>query len=386
MEENRLDLAIADWMQRALKDELLDKVEFLKAHPEVARDLARALEELTQVHSAQEDDVNEFAALIHALSRQRRIPPPVPGIAIPNHEILSWIGGGSFGDVWLARHEVIDQKRAIKIVPLRSCKPERVERVLDEARIMAALGKHSNRVMIFDAFMEGENLVLILEYVPGGSLNTRTSRNAALPWESACKYTGQVAAGLADLHQRGVLHRDIKPANIFLDEEGDQALLGDFGLAVEFRCSPSISGTAGYTAPEVMMGQVTTKCDVFSLAASLFHLVVGQAPFDSRDLLISLEQAAGGLLSPVPALSHLPKAVEELILAGLEPDSDARVTLMEFQERLSGVHIAVVTDRLVHLSSPFSRGARLYEYIRVDKKTEGSRLPPCGKSTPSLRL
>jgi hypothetical protein len=157
---------------------------------------------------------------------------------------------------------------------------------------------------------------------------------------------GDVAEGLVEIHDRGILHRDIKPANILLDESRDEALLGDFGLAAHFQETGKIAGTRGYIAPEVADGVADVKSDVFSLAATLFCLVSGRRPFDADDLVTSLRQAKAGLLRPVPALRHVPAAVEEVILAGLEPVPENRIDLPTFIDRLRGAHLQALADQL----------------------------------------
>src|SRR3990172_933576 len=102
MKEHSLDSVVGEWMQQELKGQSLDKEEFLLAHPGVMPELVQALDELAREHLpeganavADDDDREEFASLLEALDQRKQVPPPIPCLAIPNHEILSWIGGGS---------------------------------------------------------------------------------------------------------------------------------------------------------------------------------------------------------------------------------------------------------------------------------------------------
>lgn len=316
--------------------------------------------ELCELCREEIEDQREFAAEMVDLTVA---PPSPPAISIPNHQIIRWIGRGGFGDVWLARHSVMNRDRAIKIVDLRRRTGSDRERLMKEMEIMGSLPRHRNRVMLHDSLVAEDNLVLIMEYVPGGPLSRRTSVDAPIHWQQACKYVGDVADGLVEVHAAGVLHRDIKPGNILLDEQHDEALLGDFGLATQATRAGGRVGTPGYAAPELLDRQATAVSDVFSLAATLFHLVAGHPPFDGADLSTSLNQAAAGVIVPVQALSKVPKAVEEVVLAGLEPDPESRIDLSTFIEQLRGAHLQSLADQLRKLSRKSS--VRLNVSIRT---------------------
>src|SRR5262249_32839385 len=153
----------------------------------------------------------------------------------------------------------------------------------------------------------------------GGPLSKQTRPDRPMRWERAARYAADVGDALTDLHARGILHRDIKPANILWDRSRDEALLADYGIAAYLH-QGGVGGTPGYIAPELREGQASAKSDVFSLAATLYHLVTGHPPFEAQGLVTSLKQARAGLRRPVEALRIVPQAIEEVILAGLEPD------------------------------------------------------------------
>ena len=290
-----------------------------------------------------------FDRLVRDFLRRQQGEPPLPEITIPNHELTRWIGRGGYGDVWLARHTTSGEERAVKIVHFGRRDPRGVERFRQEMQVVLALGRpRRNRVILHDYHVQENYAVLVMEYIAGGPLSKRTSVEAPMPWERACRYVADVADGLTEIHHRGVLHRDIKPSNILLDETYDDALLGDFGLAALAVEARDIVGTPGYVAPELFCGPATAKSDVFSLAATLFHLVAGHPPFPADDLGASLHLAAAGLAVPVPALRNVSKAVEEAILAGLEPDSASRLDLRAFLAAVRGARLAALADQLRH--------------------------------------
>jgi serine/threonine protein kinase len=260
------------------------------------------------------------------------------------------LGRGGFGEVWLATDENLQQDRAVKVLPRGRFTQRDFDRLVEEARLMARLPRHRNRVQVHALTPGLTNCFLVMEYVEGGPLSRQTSPGRPLAWERAARYVADVADGLADVHALGVLHRDIKPANVLWDGRRDEALLSDFGIAAPAEQARGVSGTAGYVAPELDGGAASPKSDVFSLAATLFCLVSGRPPFDDRDVLRGTRQARAGLSRPVAALRHVPAALEEAILAGLEPGPERRADLATFTARLRGAHLQALADRLLELS------------------------------------
>jgi hypothetical protein len=177
-----------------------------------------------------------------------------------------------------------------------------------------------------------------------------------------------VAEGLAEVHTSGILHRDIKPDNILLDPDRDVAVLSDFGLAVIAGAVGGCSGTPGYMAPEVFRGGASERTDVFALAATLFYLVTGRKPFDSRDLLTNRQQAESGI--PEPALGGLPTRVAAIIRAGLDPNPDRRPNLAEFTAMLHGCHTGGLADRLRAMTPERPKGVKLQVTIATANEKE----------------
>src|SRR5207237_8552984 len=133
-----------------------------------------------------------------------------------------------------------------------------------------------------------------------------------------------------------IWHRDIKPDNIPLDPDRDTAVLTDFGLAAHTADVAGCCGTPGYMAPEVFDGKASAKTDVFALAASLFYLVTGRKPFESRNLLDGRRAAATGLSET--ALTGLPTPLQPVIRDGVDPDAERRPHLAAFAALLRGCH------------------------------------------------
>ena len=261
---------------------------------------------------------------------------------VPHHTVEGWLGGGGFGDVWHGHHPGLLQPRAFKVLHARHLDGDRLASLRAEAQVMAALPPHANRVQVFDLIERPEGPVLVMAFVDGGPLN----RQAPMPWERAVRFVLGVGEGLREVRGRGLLHRDIKPANILWDRARDLAVLGDFGLAAYADGRPELTGTAGYLAPELLDQPASVQSDVFALAATLFHLVTGRPPFATRDPYTSLRESQAGLPQPHPALSQLPRGIEEVIRAGLEPDPARRANLERFLALLRTAHHHQLVEQL----------------------------------------
>jgi hypothetical protein len=238
----KLQQVVGQCTLRLLDGETLDVAELAAAHPDLIPELAEALERLRGVISPKaaskgpgefedgsrpagigaspdpdssdaEDpeerdrrDRDEFDRWISEVLLEDTGPwdPTtryVPDLHIPGYEIREWIGRGGFGIVWLARHTETGGDRAIKVIPLKVAGPAGVDRLRQEASVMDALGKHRNRVLLYDCKVVKNHLAIIMEYVAGGPLSAKSSPDSPMPWRRACKYIGDVAEGLVELHQ-----------------------------------------------------------------------------------------------------------------------------------------------------------------------------------------
>ncbi len=167
-------------------------------------------------------------------------------------------------------------------------------------------------------------------------------------------------------------------------------LLADYGIASYVTEAGRIAGTIGYLAPELGEGQVAPAADVFSLAATLFHLVTGAPPFDGETIVSSILQAQAGLRRPVEALRNVPQVVEDVILAGLEPDPKQRVDLETFRCRLRGAYLQSLADRLLELARRSACRVRLDVAVATaSEATLAFHTVPCevrGAATRNLEL
>lgn len=261
-----------------------------------------------------------------------------------NYELLEEIGHGGMGVVYRAR-----QRTANRIVALKVIRPEHVlnpqtrehrdallERFRTEARAAAQL-EHENIVTVYDVGEEQGQHFFSMRFVEGESL-ADLLREGPLPNRRAAAYVEQAARGVQVAHERGILHRDIKPQNILVDAKTDHALVADFGLAKllegtdELTRAGETMGTPAYMSAEQAQdaARVGAASDVYSLGATLYHLVTGRPPFQSASPVETIRQVIAD--EPVPP-SRLNRAVdrniETICLKCLEKDPSRRYTSAE---------------------------------------------------------
>jgi len=228
--------------------------------------------------------------------------PLTPAGRLGPYEILSLLGKGGMGEVFLARDSRLSREVAIKALPEAFAHdPERLARFEREARLLASL-KHPNIAGIHGLEESGGHRYLILEYVPGPTLADRIAQGP-VPLDDTLDIAIQVAAAIEAAHESGVIHRDLKPANVKLTPAGEVKVL-DFGLArgpetpsgvSELTQSPTLTtpatmagvilGTAAYMAPEQARGRVVDRrADIWAFGCLLYELLTGRRPFEGETL------------------------------------------------------------------------------------------------------
>jgi len=206
------------------------------------------------------------------------------GKKIENYEILSQIGKGGMGEVYLAHDLKLDRRVAIKILGSAVVNNSKfIERFKREAKNQAQLS-HPNIVTVY-GFIEYHNLLgIVMEYVDGESLDRLIYRQKRLHIYDAIYITRQVLAGLGYAHAKGFVHRDIKPSNIILNKEGIAKIV-DFGISKSLfdkgvTHTGAKIGTVLYMCPEQILGKdVTHRSDIYALGCTLYEMLVGQPPF-----------------------------------------------------------------------------------------------------------
>jgi eukaryotic-like serine/threonine-protein kinase len=238
------------------------------------------------------------------------------GFCLGPYKIQRPLGQGGMGTVYLAEHEELNRKVALKVLHGdKAIDKLTLERFLREARAAAALD-HPNIVRIHDVGQHGSVRFLVMEYVEGDTLESLLQKGGAMGLSRAVDYIAQAAAGLQHAYEKGFIHRDIKPANLMLTRDGVIKIL-DMGLArsiensqdklTEVHDAGSVAGTPDFISPEQAINapHVDIRADIYSLGATFFTLVAGKPPFQGN----TTQKLAQHQMKSAPKLTSLDKTV-----------------------------------------------------------------------------
>jgi serine/threonine-protein kinase len=281
--------------------------------------------------------------LINALRRE-----VLEAKQLGQYRLVSLIGTGGMGEVYLAEHRMLKRPCAIKLIhPDRAGDPQVLARFEREVRMTARLS-HWNTVEIFDyGRTEDGTFFYVMEYLPGLSLEDILQRHGPLPAERVIHLLRQTCQGLREAHSIGLIHRDIKPANLFAAQRGglyDVAKVLDFGLVKAVAEIPSarltqdgaISGTPLFMSPEQAsgIGGVDARSDIYSLGAVGYMLLCGRPPFDRRSPLeVLIAHARDEVVPPSQLKSDIPADLEKVILRCLAKKREDRYQNAEALEQ-----------------------------------------------------
>ena len=264
------------------------------------------------------------------------------GLLPPRYREPERLAGGGMGEVYRATDAKLDRTVAIKLLAERyAADSELRERLKREALAAGRLSAGPNTVTIYDVGEWEGRPYIVMEYLAGGSLEERLSREAPLSPGRAFAWLAEAAAALDHAHANGVVHRDVKPANLLLDGEGGLHV-ADFGIAsaaglASLTQTGTVLGTAGYLAPEQAEGKTATAAaDRYALAVVGFELLTGGRPFQ-RDSVTA--EAAAHLSAPIPRASarnpRLPGRADPVFERALAKDPQARFpTCAQFVQAL----------------------------------------------------
>lgn len=201
---------------------------------------------------------------------------------VHGYDFIRLLGHGAQGETWLASDKN-GKKFAIKVYDMRLMQGWKDETLL--RREVAVLEQLDIKgVPKYEAFIEDlPKFYLVMEYISAPTLQMRMESGLRPKIEDAQKLLVSLAAILAELHSRlpPIIHRDIKPANIMVDDDYN-AWIVDFGVVAsqeQKSFASTVAGSVGYMAPELMMGRATPAVDIYSLGATMLHLISGKAPY-----------------------------------------------------------------------------------------------------------
>src|SRR5436853_2594785 len=266
-----------------------------------------------------------------------------PGVTLSHYHIVSKIGAGGMGEVYLAQDTKLDRKVALKILPAEvAAHPDRMKRFVQEAKAASALN-HPNIITIYEIDESDSGHFIATEFIDGETLRERELK-APLRLGESLDIAAQIAGALSAAHAAGIVHRDIKPENVMLRQDGIVKVL-DFGLAKltapaldsvdgEAPTRPNVNtdpgvvmGTASYMSPEQARGlPVDSRTDIFSLGIVLYEMVAGRLPFEGSNRNEILASVLNDK-EPQPLTRYSSEAPNELgriVLKALRKQRDER--------------------------------------------------------------
>lgn len=297
--------------------------------------------------------------------------------------LLSEVGRGGMGAVWLARNIHVERDVALKLILPEVLKnPEIVARFRDEARVAARIG-HPGICDILDFELTPLGPVIVMELLRGENLAQRIEREGRLPVAFAVHIIRQALVALEAAHRAGIIHRDLKPENLFLHQTGAAPMvvkLMDFGIskftdrASGLTASGAIMGTPEYMAPEQIHGAANAdaRTDIWAIGAVLYRALTGEQPFSGQTVPEILIGIASGSPRPIGVDSGVPPALAAMVLRCLRrPPAERWQSARELAEALQ----------------PYSAGGQEAEHLG-SRPTLHSGVAPvvAAEPPPALRL
>ncbi len=318
--------------------------------------------------------------LLQVKKEEAFIPSPLRQPVPDKYHFIRPLGRGGFGEVWLTQDIHLNRHVAVKMLRKDTFQPAGLESLKLEARQLAQLAEsrraRRHLVQIYGWEEIAEECFLIMEYVAGGSLADGVKRFGPLHWSHAQRYVADIGETLVEVHSKNIIHRDIKPDNMLWDDDADEALLADFGIAAKVTEARGLCGTVGFMAPELAQGESGKTSDVFALAASLYYLITTKAPFRAKSINESLRAAEVGLPDPDPNLAGIPVGVCQVIRHGLNPQPARRLSLIEFNDGLRGEGIQALSGMFLDTVSAAGRLGAPELKVETWLATPGSEFQP----------
>ena len=327
-----------------------------------------------------------------------------PDATISHYRIVSKLGEGGMGEVYLAQDTKLDRKVAIKFLNEEfSRDPDKLKRFIQEAKAASALN-HPNILTVYEiGEIDGKNYIAT-ELIDGKTLREQLSQKDPRPLNKILKVGVQVAEALSAAHAAGIIHRDIKPENIMIRRDGYAKVL-DFGLAklaeaqatdpdaatrLQVNTNPGVvMGTVFYMSPEQARGNPTdARTDIWSLGSVLYEMIAGRVPFSGE----TVNHTMVAILEKEPAaLDNSPDELQRIVRKALTKDVDMRyqsardllIDLKNLRRELDikgEIERSIVPNRDLTGDASTETETRAYPVTRSDQATAAASV----KSTSSL--
>lgn len=279
------------------------------------------------------------------------------GQMIGKYRILSSLGSGGFGAVYLAEDTWIDKKVALK-VPHR----QNIDfgELIKEPRLLASLN-HPNIVSVLTAEKQDDTFFIVMEYVPGDSLEQIIAREGPLELGRALDYTCQICNALDHAHSHGVIHRDLRPANVLVTEAGI-AKVADFGTSRFLEMAAhgtTVIGSPPYMAPEQFQGKAVFASDIYSLGVTMYEMLTGDLPYRTPSPSDLEKLMRGELVAPPRQRNpRIPRELNDIILRAMTPAVSGRYQrASEVLDDLLAARRRWIGAKAVHRGMTGRRGA-----------------------------
>jgi serine/threonine-protein kinase len=245
------------------------------------------------------------------------------GQTIGKYRILSPLGSGGFGSVYLAEDTWIDKKVALKVPHKQNLD---FSEMVKEPRLLASMS-HPNIVTVLTAERQDDLFFIVMEYVEGETLEHIIMREGALELTRALDFTCQICNAVDHAHRAGVLHRDLRPGNMLITESG-MLKVTDFGTSRFLEIAAhgtTVIGSPPYMAPEQFYGKAVFASDVYSVGVTMYQMLTGSLPYDTP-APADIERLMRGELITAPRVknSRIPKTINDIVLKALEPELTGR--------------------------------------------------------------
>ena len=246
------------------------------------------------------------------------------GQIIGKYRIISPIGSGGFGTVYLAEDTWIHKKVAIKVPHKQNLD---FGDMVKEPRLLASLS-HPNIVTVMTAERLDGIFFIVMEYVPGETLEHIILRDGALDLPRALDFTCQMCNAVDHAHSAGVIHRDLRPGNMLVSETG-MLKVSDFGTSRFLEIAAhgtTVIGSPPYMAPEQFVGKAVFASDVYSVGVTMYQMLTGELPYDTPAPGDIDRLMRGELLITPPRVKNnrIPKAINDIVLRALAPELTVR--------------------------------------------------------------
>jgi serine/threonine protein kinase len=245
------------------------------------------------------------------------------GQIVGKYKIFSTLGSGGFGTVYLAEDTWIDKKVALKVPHKQNLD---FGELLREPRLLASLN-HPNIVTIVTAEKQQNVFFIVMEFVPGDTLESIIARDGALDLPRALDFTCQMCNAVDHAHRHGVLHRDLRPSNVMVTDNG-MVKVADFGTSRFLEIAAhgtTVIGSPQYMAPEQFQGKAVFASDIYSIGVTMYQMLTGTMPYNTPSPA-DLDRLKRGELVTAPRVRNpkIPKAVNSVVMKAMSPDIPSR--------------------------------------------------------------